>query len=140
MTPDWAPVVNAAISGLATIVGLVIAGIAAIYVPKAIAAFTARTGVQVTDQQRAAVYAAVKTATGIIQTRLDQGLLKVSDIHEANPDITSEATAALRSVPDAAQAQGTSFNTVVRKIVAGVDTSPKPVIVLPQGAVLAPAV
>jgi hypothetical protein len=112
-----------------------------IIIPFAIWAYQQRTGVQVTDQQRAAVNATVATAAGIIQTQIDQGLLKVADVHADYPAIQQQAVAALKRVPDSAASQGTTLATIADKIVATVDTSPKPpVVVMPAIAPAAPSI
>ena len=136
---DWTPLVNSVISGVAVIVGLAITAIAAVYVPRAIAAFEKATGVKVTDQERAAIYNSLDTAKGMLQTQLDQGRIKVSDITPSSTAVVEAAKAALARVPDSAAAQGTSVASAAAIIVAKVDTSPKPaVVVLPPGVVLAP--
>jgi hypothetical protein len=129
--PNWIPLLNAAISGAATIVGVVVTYLVAVYVPRGIAAVEARTGVQVTDQQRAAIYAAINTAAGVLQTKLDTGALLRSEIAPNSPAVTAEAMKARASVPDAVVAQNTSLETISRKIVATVDTSPKPTVLFP---------
>lgn len=107
-----------------------------IIVPFGIWAYQKRTGVQVTDQERAAVQGALTTAAGIIQTQLDQGVLKVADIHPLHPRIEDEAAAALDRVPDSAKAQGITVASAAAIVVARVDTTPKPTpVVLPPLAI-----
>lgn len=96
-----------------------------IVVPWAIMAYQRRTNVQITDQRRAAIMGAFTTAAGIIQTKLDQGLLKVSDITASNPTIMAESTAALERVPVAAAAEKTTPYAGAAIIVGRVDTSQK---------------
>jgi hypothetical protein len=119
---DFAPIIQAIIAGIAA----VIAALIAIYVPKAIAAFEARTGVAVTEQERAAVMGAVTTAAGILQNKLAQGVLRISDITPANPAVLGEANMALNRVPVSAANQGTTPAAAAVMIAARVDTSPKP--------------
>lgn len=134
---DWTPIFQAIIAALGTI----ITALAAIYVPRAIAAFERRTGVQVTDQQRAAIYHAIETGAGMLQTQLDQGRLKIGDITPNSPAVVDAAKAALARVPDSAAAQAVSVASAAAILVGRVDTSPlAPVVVLPPGAVLAPVV
>lgn len=118
MTVDLASVVQPILA----VIGTVIASLIAIYVPKGLAALQARTNIQLTDQQRAQVLGAVQTAAGMIETKLDQGALKVAHIDIENPVIRDEARAALDAVPRAAEALGMSVDSVSRMIVGAVDT------------------
>ena len=118
MSVDLTPVVQPM---LAT-AGTVIAALLAIYVPKAIAAFTAWTGVALTEQQRAQVLGSVQTAAGMIETKLDQGALNAAHVNVANDDIRAEAQAAIAAVPRAAAALGMTVDGVSRMIVGKVDT------------------
>jgi hypothetical protein len=119
---DFAPIIQAVIAGIAT----VITGLIAVYVPRGIAAFEARTQVHITDQERAAIMSAVTTGAGILQTKLDQGILRIGDITPDNKTVVAEAAAALNRVPTAAGNQGTTTSAAAAMIVARVDTSPKP--------------
>ncbi len=108
-----------------------------VVIPWAILAYQKRTGVQVTDQQRAAVQAALTTAAGIIRTQIDQGVLHVQDVHPANDAVLLEAKAAIARVPESAAAQGMTAAAAAEIIVGRVDTSAKPpVIVIPPGNVV----
>jgi hypothetical protein len=124
---DWAPVFQAIIATIAA----VITGLIGIYVPKAIAAFEKRTGVLVTDQQRAAVQGAMTTAAGLLQTKLDQGVLRISDITPTSPAVLAEATAAIARVPESAAAQGTTPLAAAQIVVARVDTKPPALVPAP---------
>jgi hypothetical protein len=104
------------------VTGAVIASLLAIYVPKALAAFQARTNIQLTDQQRATVLGAVRTAAGVIETSLDQGVLRVAHVDIANPTVRAEAAAAINAVPVAAAALNMTVDGVARMIVGAVDT------------------
>ena len=127
-TIDWSPILQAVMAVIAS----VITGLIAIFVPRAIAAIEARTKVQITDQERQAVFAALQTAAGIIKTKLDQGVLKIGDITPGNPAVVAQAQAALARVPDSAAAQGTTPVSAAEIIVGRVNTSPVlPVIVVP---------
>jgi hypothetical protein len=130
---DWQPITTAFMGA----VGLLLTALIARYVPQGIAAFEKRTGIQVSDQQTAAVYAAAQTAKGIIETELDQGALKLEHITPDNPAIADHAKAALAGVSGAA-AKGTTVDAMARMIVGLVDTAghPPPV---PPVALLAPA-
>lgn len=122
---DFAPIIQAVIAALAA----VITGLIGIFVPRAIAAFERRTGVLVTDQERAALMSAVTTGTGLLQTRLDLKLLRPVDILPSNAVVLKEAVAALARVPEAAVGQGTTIDTAAAMIAARVDTTPRPVVV-----------
>ena len=107
---------------LLAIVGTVMTGLAAIYVPKALAAFQARTHIQLTDQQRATVIGAVNTAAGTLETKLDQGVLSVAHINVGNASVQAEAQAAINAVPQAMAALQMTPDSVARMIVGKVDT------------------
>lgn len=92
------------------------------YVPAALDALQRRTGLALTDQQRATVLGAVQTAAGSIETLLDQGVLTHAHINVANDQIRAEAQAAISAVPDAAASLGMTVDGVARMIVGKVDT------------------
>lgn len=119
MMLDLTPIVQPIIATA----GMVLTTLLAIYVPKALAAFIARTGIVLTDQQRAQVLGAVQTAKGMIETKLDQGALNAAHITIANGDIRAEAAAAIAAVPHAAAALGMTEAGVARMIVGAVDTA-----------------
>ena len=106
------------------VIGLIIAGLIASYVPRALSAFETRTGIQLTDQQHAMVLSAVKTAAGIVETKLDQGVLQVAHVNINNDTIREQAQAVINSVPDEAASLGITQETVARMIVGAADTSP----------------
>lgn len=122
---DYAPIIQSVTAGIA----LALTSVIGIFVPKAIAAFEARTGIELTAQQQATVMGAATTAAGIIQTKLDQGVLNLADVHAGNPTIITEALAAIARVPDAAAAMNKSAPSMAETIVGLVDTSPKPGVV-----------
>jgi hypothetical protein len=115
--------------------GAIISGLLLIYVPKAIAAFEARTGIMLTDQQRATVLGAVQTGAGMIETDLDKGALSVAHININNPAILAQASSVIAAVPVAARALGMSVDGVARMLVGAVDTGSHgvvaPVVVAP---------
>jgi hypothetical protein len=127
-----ASIVSQLIQSFMALIGLVLTTLIGIYVPRAIAAFERKTGVIETDQQRAAIMSAVTTAAGLLQTRLDQKLIAVGDITPLNDAVTREADAALGRVPQSAQAQGVTPDAMRKMIVARVDTSARPVVVVPS--------
>lgn len=101
----------------------VITGLLAVYVPKAITAFEARTGIQLTDQQRATVLGSVQTAAGVLETDLDKGALTAAHINITNPAVLTQAQQAINAVPVAAGALGLTVPDVARMIVGKVDTA-----------------
>lgn len=113
MSTDWSPLVSAA--------GLLVSSV---LVPWAIVAYQKRTGIALTDQQRAAVQAALTTAAGLIETKLDQGTLRVGDVRVDHPAVVEAAEAALGRVPDAAAAQGVSLGAAAEIVVGRVRTAP----------------
>lgn len=117
-TVDLTPIVQPILA----LAGTAIAGLLAVYVPKAISAFEKRTGIMLTDQQRATVMGAVQTAAGVIETDLDKGALAISHVNISNSAIRAQATAAIAAVPDAAAALGVTPDSVARMIVGAVDT------------------
>lgn len=124
---DWTPVIQAAAELVTTIA-----------VPWFLIEYRRRTGINLADQQRASIYHAVDTAAGLVQTELDQGKISVADLKPEHPAVQAEAIAALRSVPDAAEAQNATVEFMARKIVAQVDTSPKVLTPLALGQMPAP--
>ena len=120
---DYLPIVQAIIG----VVGVVITTLAGIYIPKAIAAVERRTHIALTGQERAAIQSAVLTAAGLVQNKLDTGLLKPRDITPTNATVVAETDRALAAVPGAVAAQGTSLETAAAMVAARVDIVPKPV-------------
>lgn len=131
---DLTPVVQPILAAL----GMVMTGMFAVYVPKAIDAFTKRTGVIVTEQQRATVLGAVQTAAGVLETKLDQGALSVAHINVSNPSVLAQASAAIAAVPQAAAALGMTTDGVARMIVGAVDTAPRAAVAVPVVATTQP--
>jgi hypothetical protein len=116
---DLAPIVQPTLA----VIGAVIAGILAIYVPKALAAFEARTGIQLTEQQRQTVLGSVQTAAGTIETKLDQKILTVAHVTINDPVIREQAQKAIAAVPNAAAALGMTVDGVSRMIVGRINTA-----------------
>lgn len=105
------------------VIGAMIAALLGIYVPKALAAFQARTGIILTENQRQTVLGAAQTAAGIIETRLDQGVLKVAHVDIENASVRMLASQALDDVPKAAAAMNMSVDGMAKIIVGAVDTA-----------------
>ena len=114
---DWTPIIQAVMTALVAVIGAVAAW--------AVAEFRARTAVLVTDQQRAAVYSAAQTGAGLLKTKLDQGLLLVSDITPTSPAVIAQAQTLMAHVPDSAAAQGTTVQAAAAIIAGRVNTTPK---------------
>jgi hypothetical protein len=114
---------SAIVQPLLAVIGTVISGLLAIYVPRGLAAFQARTGIELTDQQRAVVLGAVRTAAGVVETKLDQGVMRAGHVEVANPMVRAEAVAAINAVPVAAAALNMTVDGVARMIVGAVDTA-----------------
>ena len=104
--------------------------IVSLAIPWAIFEYQKRTGIQITDQQRNAIYNALNTAKGMLQTQLDQGRLRISDITPSSTAVVEAAKAALARVPDSAKAQATSVASAAEIIIGRLDTSPKPPVVM----------
>ena len=100
-----------------------------IVLPIAYWAYQKRTGVAVTDQERAAISAALDTAKGQIETDIDQGHLTIGEVVADHPAIVQAAQDALARVPAAAAAQNVSLGTAAQIIVGRVDTSSRPRVV-----------
>lgn len=130
---DLTPIVQPILA----VLGVVSTGLLAIYVPRALTAFQTRTGIMLTDQQRAAVLGAVQTAAGVLETRMDQGTLQAAHITVANPVVLAQAQAAINAVPRAAAALGMTTDGVARMIVGAVDTAPR-VVAAPAQVVAGP--
>ena len=118
---DFAPLIQAVIALLAA----VMTGLIGIYVPRAIAAFEARTHIALTDQQREAVRGAALTQAGIIETQLQQNILRLSQVRADSPEMLAAAKQALARVPQAAAAVGTTPAAMSAIIVGAADTSKK---------------
>ena len=138
-TLDLSPIVQPIIA----VAGAVIAALLAIYVPKGLAAFQARTGIMLNDQQRSVIQGFVSTAAGTIETKLDQKVMQVSQVHVANPAVLAEAQSILAAAPVAAGALGMTVEGVGKMIVGAVNTAghgvaepaPAPVLIVNSGTV-----
>ena len=119
MTLDLSPILTPIIQ----IVGIVVGVLVTAYVPIAIAAFQKRTGIELTAQQRATVLGAVQTAAGTLETKLDQGVMRVSQVHVEDAEVRDQAQKAINAVPDAMNALGMTPDSVARIIVGKVDTA-----------------
>ena len=98
-----------------------------IVIPWAIMAYQRRTGVDITAQERQAVYNAADTSVGIVQKLVTQGKIHPDEVLPSNPEIVFHAQAALDTVPDAAIAQKTTPAAMARIIAARI-VIPAPVL------------
>lgn len=119
-------------------IALVIAGLITRYVPRALDAMEKRTGIQLTDQQRAKVLGAVQTAAGIVETDIDRKAMSLAQVHVDDPVIRAQAAAVIAAVPQAAAALGVTEAGVARMIVGAANTGPRAAPVQPQPAQAAP--
>lgn len=111
---------------VATIASTIITGLAAIYIPKLCNAFAARTGVQISEQQRQVVLGAIQTAAGTLETDLDNRVLQRTSISPLHPAVRAQAQAVMEAVPDAAGALGMTMAGLSRMIVGRTDTAAHP--------------
>lgn len=127
--PDLLTQVLAALQPVLTALLVAIGGVLTVlvraYVPRIIAVFEQATSIKLTEQQRAAIYAAAETAKGIIQTKLDQGIIQVAHVTTDNAVVMEQARAALTRVPGAAAAQNVTPEQMAAIVVGRVDTTPK---------------
>src|ERR1035437_4184994 len=107
---------------LLQLAGIVLTGLIALYLPRAIAAFEARTGIQFTEQQKATILSGAQAAKGTVETRIDQKIMSVSEVHIDNPEIRYLAHEVIDNAPAAAAAIGATPDSVARSIVGMVDT------------------
>lgn len=115
MALDLSPIIQP----LIIVAGVIVTGLAA----KGLSAFSAWTGVALTEQQRSQVLGAVQTAAGVVETKLDQGSLAHGEVHVGSIEIREQAAAAIAAVPQAAAALGMTEEGVARMIVGQVDTA-----------------
>lgn len=133
---DLAPIIQAIVTGLTAIIAAIFAVVVAwiaSYVPKAIQAFENRTKIQVSQQDREALTQAAVTGAGIVETMLDQGVLKLAQVTIDNPLVLEQASLALGRVPGAAVAENKTVESMAQSIVGLADTTPKlpPLAVVP---------
>jgi hypothetical protein len=114
------------IQAIEGVLATVITGLIITYVPKALAAFQAHTGVVLTENQRQTFLGAAKTAAGILETRLDQGLMSIEHINITNNAVVAQAQAVINAVPQAAAALGMTQAATARILIGMVDTAAHP--------------
>lgn len=116
---------------LVEIAGAAIAAFAAVLAQKAIAAFEARTKVQLTDQQKATVMGAVQTAAGMVKLEMSKGTIALSDVHIANPTVAEIAKIATAGVQESIAALGVTPEGVAKMVVGKVGNDGGAVIATP---------
>ena len=115
-------VFNSIFEGLMTIIAAALTGIAGWLGPKLIATFEKRVGIQLTESQKTTIQDAINTAKGIVETQLDQGIIRLHEVTATNPKILEIASEALDRVPNAAAALNKSIPSTAQSIVGLVDT------------------
>lgn len=118
------------------------------YMPRLFNNIDAHLGIKLTDQQKSTINDGAKVAGGIIETMIDQGIMKVNQVHITNPTIRDKAQEIIAAAPKAALDLGLSVNSVASMIVSQVDTGSRtpvdtaPIVVpvpVPAAPVHAPA-
>jgi hypothetical protein len=130
MDPMWATLASTLLQVVGIIFGTVATALIGVYLPRAISAFETKTKVELSADQKATIIGAAMTAKGIIETKLDQGVMHLSQISTTNPEVVAQAQAAIARVPDTAAAAKKSVSSMAETIVGLIDTS------VPRGAPL----
>lgn len=112
---DWAPIVQT----LAEIAVAVISGFAVVLAKQAIAAFEARTHIQLTEQQRATVLGAVQTAAGMVKLELAKGM-PLAAVHVDSTALKAIAATATAGVGESIAALGVTPEGLAKMIVGKV--------------------
>lgn len=124
LTNEWAPLIQALTQLILVVV-----------IPWGVWEFRKRTGLEATDQQRRAMTTAAETVTGLVQTKLDTGELKIADIAPENPTIHRLAAEAIERLPVATAGAEKMIGSDELAIIAAsrVNTTPPapPLIVAP---------
>lgn len=115
MAFDWAPVIQPIVEIAVTLIG----AFGVVLARQAIAAFEARTHVQLTEQQRATVIGAVQTAAGMVKLELAKGL-PLSEVHPSSSAIQAIASTATAGVMESIAALGVTPEGVAKMIVGRV--------------------
>ena len=108
---------------LVQVLALVLLGLAAPLAAWLVYQFQKRTGIQLTDQQRAIVAGVVQTGVGIINADLARGAKQLNDVHIDNDQIRNLAKEAMVAAPMATSALGVTEESMAKMIVAGVGKS-----------------
>lgn len=116
---DLAPILNP----LLQVIGAVLAVALPALAGWALMIFQQRTGITVTDQQRATILGAVATSSGILMTKLAKGAKQLDTIEVNDPEVAAEANRIIAAVPAAVTALGVSPETIATMIVGKVGES-----------------
>lgn len=107
------------------VTGLVIAGMIVRYVPKILLLVEQYLHLKFTDQQNAVFLQEVQTAAGVVETKLDQGVLNISHVDINNPEMRAAASEIIKSIPGIVDKLGYTAKEVATAIVGAVDTAPR---------------
>lgn len=100
----------------------VLLALSARYTPTIITYVDRWLNIKETDQQVEAVNASIATAIGSIETKIDQGIMRVGHVNTGNSAILSETADVLAHVSEQARALGMTDSVIAKAIVGGVDT------------------
>lgn len=120
------------------LVGVVVSAMLVPLVQRAVAAFEARTSIQLTDQQVQAIQNAVGTATSMLNNLVAKGALAHADVHVASAPVAKAVQYVVNAVPGAVAALGVSNETLASMIAARVypvSDAPAPATPVPVHAV-----
>lgn len=118
--------ISAIMQPIIAVIGSVLTGLIAYYLPKALAAFEKHADVQFTATQEAEITRFVNTSAGVLETKLDQGILNVSHIEIKNPTVLAEAQSVIAAAPAAANALNLTVDGVAKAIVGAINTAAHP--------------
>lgn len=113
---DLSPIMTPILQVLGAVLAVVLPALAG----WALTIFQKRTGITLTDQQRASVLGAVGTSSGILMTKLANGVKPLETIQVSDPEVVAEANRILASVPEAVASLGVTQETVANMIVGKV--------------------
>jgi len=97
-------------------------GVVAKNLPAATDALDKWIQLRLTTHQQGRVYAAVQTAAGQIETKIDRGAMAVSEVTEDSPKVRAIVRNALLPVQESAEAQGATVDSLAPVVVGRVDT------------------
>jgi hypothetical protein len=92
-------------------------------IPAAVSALDQWIQLKLTVHQQDRVYAAVQTAAGQIETKIDRGAMTIGEVSEDNVKVRQIVSAALAPVKESAAAQGATVDSLAPVVVGRVDTN-----------------
>lgn len=92
-------------------------------IPAAVNALDQWIQLKLTVHQQDRVYAAVQTAAGQIETKIDRGAMTIGEVSEDNVKVRQIVSAALAPVKESAAAQGATVDSLTPVVVGRVDTN-----------------